>query len=113
MTTTEHLSRIRAKCVELLEIAERRTEGQWIVEEGTHGGKSVHGPSGYWKMGVDCIEADAAFIASCAGPAEAGWRATIAAIDQITYLEQLAEHWQHVAKPLRDAVIAAWPEELL
>jgi hypothetical protein len=33
------------------------------------------------RYGVKHFDNDADFIASCAGPAEAGWRATIAAID--------------------------------
>jgi len=43
-------------------------------------------------------------IANCAGPDEAGWRATIAAIKLIQH-----NKWWHLSY----GIIAAWPEELL
>ena len=92
MNTQEKLTAIRDKCVELLAIAEKRTQGKWSVEQYTnYHGFSVWG-SGcciaerWYKDAVseECAQdlaGDAAYIASCAGPAEAGWRSTIAAID--------------------------------
>lgn len=92
MTTTEQLQRIRAKCVELLAIAEKRTQGQWkrqsiygtaiLCENSKNNGNMVcdlpdSSPE------CDQFSPNADFIASCAGPAEAGWKATIAAIDSI------------------------------
>jgi len=136
MNTEEHLNRIVAKCRELLAIAERRTPGKWHV--GTNGcdpesgGEpafpGVHNDSGLPHGGdfvcdtlgdSDTCKANAAFIANCAGPAEAGWRATIAAIEGFrtgsycysTTADALAA--QAFCKEQLEQIIAAWPEELL
>jgi hypothetical protein len=61
------------------------------------------------------------YIVSCAGPAEAGWRATIAAIDGLLRIESDGvsadpyEACDHPSWSLEtiNAIIAAWPEELL
>ena len=127
MTTTEQLQRIRAKCVELLAIAEKRTQGQWkrqsiygtaiLCENSKNNGNMVcdlpdSSPE------CDQFSPNADFIASCAGPAEAGWKATIAAIDMlsITVFEtddvctdggagcQAVENAEKMAKE----IIAAW-----
>jgi hypothetical protein len=106
MTTTEHLQRIRAKCVELLEIAESRTSDKWeTCSEGVASGGYLH---------TACDPNDARFIASCAGHAEAGWRATIAAIDALAFIQSTAEPLleDYCAKQL-DAILTAWPEDLL
>lgn len=34
MTTTDHLQRIRSRCVELLAIDEKRTPGEWLNIDG-------------------------------------------------------------------------------
>jgi len=130
MNTEEHLNRIVAKCRELLAIAERRTPGKWHV--GTNGcdpesgGEpafpGVHNDSGLPHGGdfvcdtlgdSDTCKANAAFIANCAGPAEAGWRATIAAIEGLRAVAK----WKFESSSYADAslhqIIAAWPEELL
>ena len=119
MTTKKKLSAIRAKCVELLAIAEKRTQGQWkrqsiygtaiLCENSKNNGNMVcdlpdSSPE------CDQFSPNADFIASCAGPAEAGWKATIAAIDS---LETVAEwHPSGAAKNEEaaaiDAIIAAW-----
>jgi len=114
MTTTEHLARIRARCVELLEIASKRTQGRWK----THGnhpyvtyGKHdfcICGTNASGSLASDDYVNNAAFIASCAGPAEAGWRATIAAIDYCLGVMHMG-----VPEELVESIIAAWPEELL
>jgi hypothetical protein len=95
MTTTEKLTKIRAKCVALLETAKHRTPGGWRVEKRYIGSGSAacisaginrygDGPEEY-PIGRleegELKEADAEFITACAGPAEAGWTATIAMID--------------------------------
>jgi len=110
MTTQEHLNRIKAKCQELLAIAEKRTAGRWSVEPFGNWEEYKIDPhifSGEPAEATGMTLSDAAFIASCAGAAEAGWRATVAAIDicldyDIGALEILAEE-----------IIAAWPQELL
>jgi hypothetical protein len=131
MDRQEHLNRIKAKCEQLLALAEKRTEGRWVAQiyddlktakdegefewagETTFIGAagSVWLSSGGAQTGLPgCIETsgnDAAFIASCAGPAEAGWKATIAAIDA------LRDMGEHDAAILELNIITAWPEELL
>ena len=114
MTTTERLQKIKAKCQELLAIAEKRTPGEWV---NTISGSML---SSYpvvittdKPVHVEACESDypenTAFIASCAGPAEAGWKATIAAIESAQAFEvEWIGHYM-----LRDAILAAWPEELL
>ena len=138
MTTSEHLQRIKAKCESLLELASKRTPGKWgtqiyetlaaAQDEGFFEWASpinslLTGPVGMvWSQNGNAstglpgsIEASAdnvTFIASCAGPAEAGWRATI----QACYMAQagMEEYgasscWELYARQ----IIAAWPEELL
>jgi len=92
MTTQEHLMKIKAKCQELLAVAEKH---------------------------------NAAFIAPDATPAEAGWRATITAIDGLLALsivpnveapDDMHTAWEQVADEAKEhlsKLIAAWPEELL
>jgi hypothetical protein len=132
MTQQEHLKRIRARCVELLEIAEKRTPRKWDAC-----GKGDYYPIGGSKgpimaciLGDDMMEKvaeayedkNAAFIASCAGPAEAGWRATIKTVEMILVIiqfhttrptgeTQLAE--LETAADIAESIIAAWPIELL
>jgi len=103
MTTEEHLKRIRARCVELMVIAEAAKITN--VETMAH---HVSINIGDWTP-VKTPEI-AIFIASCAGPAEAGWKATIAAIDAL--LEYQREEII-IGDATFNAIIAAWPEELL
>lgn len=112
MSTQKHLQKIKSKCEQLLAIAEKRTQGPWkseasraYCEDDTITFNVDGPPSDYMYLQE---EADAQFIAACAGPAEAGWRATIAAIDLLDDLPT-AVSWERRA----DAIIAAWPEELL
>ena len=108
MTTNERLQKIKTKCQELLEIAEKRTPGAWSadVEDGSY---FVYQPENRSGVACEINRNNAPFIASCAGPAEAGWRATIAAIESAQAFE--VEWIGHYT--LRDAILAAWPEELL
>jgi hypothetical protein len=115
MTQQEHLKRIRARCVKLLEIAEKRTPRAW--DSGRNWVGSDHA----------CVatthhyshESDATFIASCAGAAEAGWKAAIAAIDTVAGLQKVPYGWDGdcgasaYADNLTDSIIASWPAELL
>jgi len=84
MTTTEHLERIKQKCLQKIDLCERNN----------------------FKSGCE----------------EAGWRATIAAIDGILAEERLKKVWNErvgyyfVSLEIRniaEAIITAWPEELL
>jgi hypothetical protein len=113
MTAKEHLDKIVAKIDQLLELAEKRTQGKWYASEfGPIATLEDPFANGVWYIAytsTECHEGNAnkPFIAACAGPAEAGWRATKAAIT--TALE--------ISDPpcaqLVDPIIAAWPEELL
>jgi len=125
MTQLEHLQRIRQRCVELLEIAEKRTAWEWVEKD------DLAAVSGYHFVGTSAvprgtivtgIKEDACFIASCAGAAEAGWKATVAAIDSalliIEFFEVPPENPLHqreleVALDVAKSISAAWPEELL
>ena len=84
MTQQEHLDRIVAKCRELLAVAEKRTPGRWF------GGSNAQ---------------DAY---SCAG-----WRATIAAIDALDAAHIAMPDGDDTAWMGIEAILAAWPEELL
>ena len=128
MSHEEHLSRIVAKCRELLAIAEKRTPGKWSVSHSDKNG--LHKiESKLVFVSSDTFEEDAVFVANCAGPAEAGWRATIEAIDSVksapherlcsavkgpepeTWLvESDCDCWK---KDATRTIIADWPEELL
>ena len=115
MTTTERLSKIKVQCESLLAIAENRTPGKWShCEKGDYLALNKRiglmsciiaddlGP----KVAEAYKERDSAFIASCAGSAEAGWRATIDAVDACI-------QFQSINAELTKQIIAAWPEELL
>jgi hypothetical protein len=124
MTQQEHLQRIRQRCVELLEIAEKRTAGEWDFSPGVYdcSHEATQFPCGpclnYGKKnelhGQFGLDEDFLFIASCAGAAEAGWKATIAAIDGYVKA-QTDDSWavSLVASETLDTIIAAWLEELL
>ena len=134
MTTNEHLDKIVAKCKELLAVAEKRTPGRWVHDT------SIGTLGDVITKDMDAIaqcqarnelardreannsqrNLNAAFIASCAGAAEAGWRATIAAIEGL----QRPARWNfqgwegdhEIVAEIEaevDAIISAWPEELL
>lgn len=135
MTQQEHLNRIRARCVELLEIAKHRTPGRWYVAKGGLGNKdgmdtvyATNDDLNYIAACRDfaCFHAppknseNATFIASCAGAAEAGWRATIAAIDSLPGYASLTEAANPSVRLIGgcaqdgiNSIIASWPEELL
>jgi len=131
MNNIEKLQRIRARCVELLAIAGKRTPGEWanryhraeVHNQYDHTvAKAVPQGSDYSNVFQTFCDGD--FIASCAGAAEAGWRSTIAAIDG------WAINGFHPMNPNDDTgdgpkncicrhcqavktILAAWPEELL
>lgn len=114
MTQTEHLKLIRARCVELLEIAEKRTPGEWYVNQYHIGILARHNRSS--QVAKADFSYDAAFIASCAGPAEAGWRSTITMIDSVFQMRKHVKHVREVmmaASLIEDDILAAWPLELL
>ena len=110
----DHLRRIDAHLANLLDIAAKRTPGEWAstsasVRHGYKGRDLTAVCSVTYKDRED--EANATFIASCAGNAEAGWRATRAAI---ALLLSMGEHQHDIetAKAGFDAlesILAAFP----
>lgn len=87
VNTTEKLQSIRAECERLLAIAEKRTPGKWGIGNGTWQVVTEYRTRGKIiceaSTNTSCErDADAAFIASAAGPFEASLKSTIAAIDK-------------------------------
>jgi hypothetical protein len=120
MTQTEHLKLIRARCVELLEIAEKRTAGAWsVVPFGNYDEYKIE-PEIFTGEPVEATGmtlGDATFVASCGtGATEAGWLATVAAVDGIIDPESSetthAGVIQHNAATV-DRICSAWPIGLL
>ena len=127
MNRTEHLNAIVAKCRALLALDKKRTDGEWSVLRDAPDGQgqllivSNHDTNegeDAWRVAAitnHCgepiaTEHNAAFIAACAGSAEAGWQSTIAAIEG---LRGINAYYPHLADGTLDAIIAAWPVELL
>ena len=114
MTTQEHLNRIKAKCEELLAIAAKRTPGKWKNSDN----EVVHLFRGHPENHLLATKEDndAAFISACAGPAEAGWRATSSICNELIRI-LTTQPWESEAFQWADhyafEIIAAWPEELL
>ena len=107
MTTEEHLKKIKTKCESLLAIAEKRTPGKWMQKsKDTSSVIKLH--SDREEYVSVCYPENSTFIASCAGPAEAGWRATIAAVNDLLGYREL-----HKNTRMEVDLLAAWPEELL
>lgn len=113
----EHLKLIDAHLERLLAIAEKRTPGKWVA------GATIIG------NGVDTTvcempsrEKDSLawhdnihFIASCAGNAEAGWKATRAAIALLFAMCDGAHSINTVmaAQKMGESILAAFPLEHL
>lgn len=90
MTRDQKLDAIIARCRELLALAEKRTPGKWKICNyrpyrviGRDPLISTYhvGDDKFKTLALPSEPQDATFIASCACNAEAGWKATIAAID--------------------------------
>jgi hypothetical protein len=126
MTTTEHLQRIKAKCLANLAIAEKRTAGKWTLgdENNSHYeicmGDAVALIERQDRYGLHMaisreeMRANGGFIIECSGAAEAGWRSTIAAINLCIAPDSRYQEMYLIAnEPMVSHIIAAWPEELL
>ncbi len=114
MNTTEKLTLIRARCTELLALAEKRTPGVWSED------------AEQWRlMGLERTRQyghDTGFACACAGNAEAGWRATIAAIDGLQGISRYESDGRicldespngSAARVALANILNAWPDELL
>jgi hypothetical protein len=105
MTPDEHDNLIIAKCHSLLALAAKRSGERWHKRH-----ESILGNNEFGFIAKEEIATkprrdmfwteNSTYIAACAGPAEAGWRATIAGLtggdDQLRFF-----------------IRAAWPAELL
>ena len=111
MTPEQHLNAIVAKCRANLALAEKRITGKWEAGNGAvWDNDAERAPQEVCEFVKDH---DAAYIAACAGAAEAGWRSTIAAIDSLSRVRQQHGRINDATLPLEFAILAAWPEELL
>jgi hypothetical protein len=131
MTTTEHLQLIKTECERLLALSEKRTQGEWNVydHKAYHTSYILRGGEkqnqlaqffNYQDKGFDISsENNAAYIAACAGRAEAGWRSTIAAIDLILDYARMiqpleyGEAINYSMRQIRAEILDAWPIKLL
>lgn len=109
----DHLRRIDALLANLLATAQKRTPGEWSSGPGLNLQMQNTGKT-YVHPGIAAMfqsnlfaEEDAAFIASCAGNAEAGWRATRAAIEFLLLQEELGEEFRF--GHLLNDLLAAFP----
>ena len=115
MTQQEHLLLIRAKCVELLELAKQRTPGRWSVSFSETSGRPLIRDKwndrvvGSYRNSKD----DAAFIASAAGPFEAALASTVAAIDNFMLIHEQTDLGEYAAWDALQEIIQHWPLELL
>jgi len=126
MTTTKHLQLIKSECERLLAIAEKRTQGEWEThqDDDQYFSQYIRCPSAlnedvacaYTVMALEITRsnANAAYIAACAGRAEAGWRSTIMHVDHLRDLiEAREEPFYGAAIYEANRLITAWPIELL
>ena len=112
----DHLRRIDAHLASLLAIAEKRTPGEWEDTAPNEGNQGRRLFSGFHYLGFlgnsDASELEAcdnaAFIASCAGNAEAGWKATRAVIKSY-YDSGICREWQGYMQSAIEPILAAFP----
>lgn len=122
----DHLHLIDAHLERLLGIAPKRTQGEWKINEGVEvhqlytneeeSNTYIGAITGFsWgAISTDEGRTNATFIASCAGNAEAGWKATRAAI--AGYLKASTDDsWgvSLVASEVLESILAAFPLELI
>lgn len=110
MNQQEHLQLIRAKCVELLELAKQRTPGRWSYRGGEVLVNIYSNNKVICGVPVRHGKHNAAFIASAAGPFEAALASTVAAIDHISSGWMDTQSGEDI---LASTIIASWPLELL
>lgn len=125
----DHLRRIDAHLASLLETAKKRTPGRWRrwgnpEEHSLHvrTGDNDHAIADCWQQSSEKNEHNAAFIASCAGNAEAGWESTRAAICGLLLIAQFDLNGRVVrdeslngrnAEYALERILAQWPLESL
>ena len=108
----EHLKLIDAHLERLLDIAAKRTPGEWTVDENLHdGGIRALSDHVFLTREAYLDAPDAAFIASCANNAEAGWKSTRSVIDYLLMMHKHGEGYRYVG--LTEDILAAFPLETL
>lgn len=108
MTTTEHLNAIKAKCHELLTVAEKRTPGRWHQYNGSIINESEKEVVCHLTRGK--LMENAAFITSVAGPFEASLRSTIAAISWLEMAHVSAyQPERDEAERVTREILDVWP----
>ena len=109
----EHLKLIDVHLERLLKKAESRFPFRWsnYCQDNTN----LHG---YAVAGIQseviacrCTKADAAFIASCAGNAEAGWKTTRSIIDYLLMMHKHGDGYRYIG--LTEDILAAFPLKLI
>ena len=131
MNTQEKLEAIKAKCHELLALAEKRTQGKWQTNKSRWDGTwNVSGndtvcdmaylrEDDHARIEYDKDEPNAAYIAACAGSAEAGWRATKEECEDLLPILRSSENMNEVdaltsyARGRAISLCVAWQEEQL
>lgn len=114
MNTAEHLNAIKAKCLSLLAIAEKRTPGRWSLQTDHQWIAIVNGNnSRIASVSASGRNYNAAFIASAAGPFEAALRSTIAAIEILETIHANTDFDDQRAWGGLTQILAAWPLDLL
>lgn len=114
MTTNEKLERIAARCRELLALAENRTRGKWTWNRDVltdEDGGIICDATTYSGEDFAWMRNNAVFAGACAGPAEAGWRATLAAIATFSAqaeVQKLVGITESSATDTINDIIAAW-----
>jgi hypothetical protein len=115
MTTAQldHLRKIDAHLAHLLEIAAKRTPGRWQQEDIIT--NEVWSDADFICDCMDNSDANAAYIAACAGKAEAGWESTRILIAELLSLHERMEKIgcpEFVCEPIQK-LLARWPLESL
>ena len=107
----EHLKLIDAHLARLLDIAAKRTPGDYVKLDTYVGSKdNHHGIADFCYCGEAENEDNASYFASCAGNAEAGWRATRAAIAHIVSGGHGHDNGEDL---LAKSILAAFPLALI
>lgn len=117
MTTDqlEHLRLIDEHLTKLLDLAAKRTPGEWkeghsIVGDGISS-TICNAPLPIETLGKNWLS-NRPFIASCAGNAEAGWKSTLGVIEAY-YKSGICCDWQGYMRSAIEPILAAWPLESL
>ena len=108
----DHLRAIDAHLTVLLDLAAKRTPGEWRSKTGGKLLRNINaGDQVICTVAMRRGAANLPFISACASRAEAGWRATKAAIAMLLEMESQGCSFRYF--PTVEDILAAWPRELL